>query len=147
MYEESRFDPQAIGPGGSAGLFQFMPATWQDLGVDDPHDPEEAVAAASWYVRWLTEQFSDLAPADRLAMAIASYNAGAAHVFDAQRLAASMGFDPARWLGSVETAMLLLDDPGGRELLPGGVCRCRRTVGYTRRVLRKYQEYTERYPP
>jgi membrane-bound lytic murein transglycosylase F len=147
MYEESRFDPQAIGPGGSAGLFQFMPATWQDLGVDDPHDPEEAVAAASWYVRWLTEQFSDLAPADRLAMAIASYNAGAAHVFDAQRLAASMGFDPARWLGSVETAMLLLDDPEVASSYPGGVCRCRRTVGYTRRVLRKYQEYTERYPP
>lgn len=147
MYEESRFDPQAIGPGGSAGLFQFMPATWQGLGVEDPHDPEEAVAAASWYVRWLMEQFSDLALPDRLAMAIASYNAGAAHVFDAQRLAAGMGFDPERWLGSVETALLLLDDPEVASSYPGGVCSCRRAVGYTRRVLRRYQEYTEQYPP
>jgi membrane-bound lytic murein transglycosylase F len=147
MYEESRFDPQAVGPGGSAGLFQFMPATWQDLGGEDPHDPEEAVAAASWYVRWLMEQFSDLALPDRLAMAIASYNAGAAHVFDAQSLAAGMGFDPERWLGSVETALLLLDDPEVASLYPGGVCSCRRAVGYTRRVLRRYQEYTEQYPP
>jgi len=123
MYEESRFDPQAIGPGGSAGLFQFMPATWQDLGVEDPHDPEEAAAAASWYVKWLMEQFSDLAQPDRLAMAIASYNAGAGHIFDAQRLAASMGFDPERWLGSVETA-LCCRRSGGRELVPGGVCSC-----------------------
>ena len=29
MYEESRFDPWAVGPGGSAGLFQFMPFTWR----------------------------------------------------------------------------------------------------------------------
>lgn len=147
MYEESRFDPQAIGPGGSAGLFQFMPATWQDLGVGDPHDPEEAAAAASWYVSWLMEQFSDLAEPDRLAMAIASYNAGAGHVFDAQRLAASMGFDPERWLGSVETALLLLDDPELAGDFPSGVCSCRRAVGYTRRVLRRYYGYTEQYPP
>ena len=42
MYEESRFDPGAVGPGGSAGLFQFMPFTWRDLGVEDPHHPREA---------------------------------------------------------------------------------------------------------
>jgi membrane-bound lytic murein transglycosylase F len=147
MYEESRFDPQAIGPGGSAGLFQFMPATWQHLGVADPHDPEEAAAAASWYLQWLMGQFFDLPEPDRLAMAIASYNAGAGHIFDAQRLAASMGFDPERWLGSVETALLLLDDPELASSFPSGVCSCRRAVGYTRRVLRRYQEYTEQYPP
>ena len=147
MYEESRFDPLAIGPGGSAGLFQFMPATWEDLGVEDPHDPEEAAAAASWYVAWLMEQFSDLALPDRTAMAIASYNAGAGHVFDAQRLAAAMGFDPGRWLGGVETAMLLLDDPELASSFPSGVCRCRQAVGYTRRVLRRYQIYSKRYPP
>jgi membrane-bound lytic murein transglycosylase F len=147
MYEESRFDPQAIGPGGSAGLFQFMPATWQHLGVEDPHDPEEAVAAASWYVKWLLEQFSDLAQPDRLAMAIASYNVGAGHIFDAQRLAASMGFNPERWLGSVETALLLLDDPELAGDFPSGVCGCRRAVGYTRRVLRRYHDYTGQYPP
>lgn len=147
MYEESRFDPQAIGPGGSAGLFQFMPATWQDLGVEDPHDPEEAAAAASWYLKWLMEQFSDLAQPDRLAMSIASYNAGAGHIFDAQRLAASMGFDPERWRGSVETAMLLLDDPEVASSFPSGVCGCRRAVGYTRRVLRRYHDYTQQYPP
>jgi membrane-bound lytic murein transglycosylase F len=146
MFEESRFDPQAIGPGGAAGLFQFMPATWQHLGVEDPHDPEEAAAAASWYLKWLMEQFADLDQPDRLAMAIASYNAGAGHVFDAQRLAASMGFDPERWLGSVETALLLLDDPELASAFPSGVCQCRRAVGYTRRVLRRYQEYIEQYP-
>jgi len=147
MYEESRFDPEAIGPGGSAGLFQFMPATWEHLGVADPHDPEEAVAAAAWYVTWLMEQFSDLELPDRTAMAIASYNAGAGHVFDAQRLAGAMSLDPDRWLGGVETAMLLLDDPELASSFPSGVCRCRQAVGYTRRVLRRFQLYSEQYSP
>ncbi|MBW2528371.1 MAG: transglycosylase SLT domain-containing protein [Deltaproteobacteria bacterium] len=147
MYEESRFDPEAVGPGGSAGLFQFMPLTWQDLGFEDPYHPGEAVAAAGWYLDWLMGQFADMALPDQVAMAIASYNVGPRHVFDARRLARNMGFDQDRWEGSVETAMLLLDDPEVARDFPAGVCRCRRAVGYTRRILRRYRAYTEQFPP
>jgi membrane-bound lytic murein transglycosylase F len=147
MYEESRFDPDAVGPGGSAGLFQFMPFTWRELGVDDPHHPAEAVEAGARYLRQLMDDFGDLALPDRVAMAIASYNVGPQHVFDARKLAKEMGFDPDRWAGSVETAMLLLDDPEVARRFPAGVCRCRRAVGYTRRILRRYRAYTEQFPP
>lgn len=147
MYEESRFDPDAVGPGGSAGLFQFMPFTWRELGVDDPHHPTEAVEAGARYLRQLMDDFGDLALPDRVAMAIASYNVGPQHVFDARKLAKEMGFDPDRWAGSVETAMLLLDDPEVARRFSAGVCRCRRAVGYTRRILRRYRAYTEQFPP
>jgi membrane-bound lytic murein transglycosylase F len=92
-------------------------------------------------------RFADLELPDRVAMAIASYNVGPQHVFDARRLALAMGFDPDRWAGSVETALLLLDDPEVARDYPGGVCRCRRAVGYTRRILRRYRAYTEQFPP
>ncbi len=147
MYEESRFDPEAVGPGGSAGLFQFMPFTWAELGVDDPHHPGEAAEAGARYLRRLMDEFLDLPLPDRVAMAVASYNVGPRHVFDARRLAAEMDFDPDRWAGSVETAMLLLDDPEVARQFPAGVCRCRRAVGYTRRILRRYAAYTEQFPP
>jgi len=147
MYEESRFDPQAVGPGGSAGLFQLMPFTWRELGVEDPHHPAEAAAAATAYLRRLMEYFDEVPLADRVAMAIASYNVGPRHVFDARRLAAEMGLDPDRWRGNVETAMVLLDDPEVARAFPAGVCRCRRAVGYTRRILRRYQAYAEVFPP
>jgi membrane-bound lytic murein transglycosylase F len=147
MYEESRFDPDAVGPGGSAGLFQFMPFTWRELGVEDPHHPTEAVEAAVWYLSWLMEKFSDLDLPDRVAMAIASYNVGPRHVFDARRLAEEMGFDPDLWAGNVETAMVILDDPEVARRFPAGVCRCRRAVGYTRRILGRYWAYTEQFPP
>ena len=147
MYEESRFDPDAVGPGGSAGLFQFMPFTWRELGVEDPHHPSEAAEAGARYLRRLMDGFEDLPLPDRVAMAIASYNVGPRHVFDARRLAGQMDFDPDRWTGSVETAMLLLDDPEVARAFPAGVCRCRRAVGYTRRILRRYRAYTEQFPP
>lgn len=147
MYEESRFDPQAVGPGGSAGLFQLMPFTWRELGVEDPHHPAEAAAAATAYLRRLMEYFDETPLADRVAMAIASYNVGPRHVFDARRLAGEMGLDPDRWQGNVETAMVLLDDAEVARAFPAGVCRCRRAVGYTRRILRRYQAYAEVFPP
>jgi membrane-bound lytic murein transglycosylase F len=147
MYEESRFDPDAVGPGGSSGLFQFMPFTWKELGVEDPHHPQEAAEAGARYLRQLMDEFEDLPLQDRVAMAIASYNVGPRHLYDARTLAREMGFDPDRWRGSVETAMLLLDDPTVSRRFPAGVCRCRRAVGYTRRILRRYAAYTEQFPP
>jgi len=147
MYEESKFDPDAVGPGGSAGLFQFMPFVWSELGVDDPHHPAEAAEAGAWYLTWLMGRFSDLELPDRVALAIASYNVGPRHVFDARRLARQMGLDANRWAGNVETAMLILDDPDVARGFPAGVCRCRRAVAYTRRILRRYRAYTEQFPP
>ncbi len=147
MYEESRFDPTAVGPGGSAGLFQFMPGTWRELGMRDPHDPGQAVEGAARYLRQLMDEFGGLQLPDRVAMAIASYNVGSGHVHDARRLARSMGLDADRWGGSVETAMLILDDPEVSRDFSTGVCRCRRGVGYTRRILQRYLAYTEQFPP
>ena len=147
MYEESRFDPGAVGPGGSSGLFQFMPSTWKELGVEDPHHPQEAAEAAGRYLRQLMDAFHDLPLRDQVAMAIASYNVGPGHIFDARKLASEMGLDPDRWAGSVETAMLILDDAGVARRFSSGVCNCRRAVGYTRRILRRYGAYTEQFPP
>jgi membrane-bound lytic murein transglycosylase F len=147
MYEESRFDPDAVGPGGSSGLFQFMPFTWRELGVEDPHHPGEAIEAGARYLRSLMDKFADLDLPDRVAMAIASYNVGPRHVFDARRLAREMGLNPDRWLGNVETAMYLLDDPEVARRFPAGACRCRRGAAYTRRILRRYAAYAEQFPP
>ncbi len=147
MYEESRFDPGAVGPGGSAGLFQLMPFTWKELGVEDPHHPQEAAEAAGRYLRQLMDEFHDLPLRDQVAMAVASYNVGPGHIFDARKLAVEMGLDPNRWAGSVETAMLILDDPEVARGYSSGVCNCRRAVGYTRRILRRYGAYTEQFPP
>ena len=147
MYEESRFNPEATGPGGSAGLFQLMPFTWRELGVEDPHAPGQAIEAGTAYLSQLMDQFADAPVADRVAMAIAAFNVGPRHVSDARSLAREMGLDPDRWSGNVETALVLLDDPEVARRFPAGICRCRRAAAYARRILRRYRAYTEQFPP
>lgn len=146
MYEESGFDPQARGPAGASGLFQLMPGTWADLGVSDPHDPEQAVEAGTRYLRQLIDLFPDLPMQDSVAMAVASYNAGPAHVLAARRFARANKLDPDRWLGGVEHAMLMLEETGRTEN-GARACPCRRAVHFSRRIIRRYQAYAEQYPP
>ena len=95
----------------------------------------------------MMDKFDGLQLPDQVAMAIASYNVGPRHVFDARKLAREMGFDSDRWRGAVETAMVLLDDPELARQYPAGVCRCRRAANYVRRILRRYAAYVEQFPP
>ena len=44
---ESGFDPSATSHAGAKGLMQFMPATARGLGVTDPYDPEQSMAAGT----------------------------------------------------------------------------------------------------
>jgi membrane-bound lytic murein transglycosylase F len=146
-YQESRFDARATSWAGAMGLLQIMPATARDLGVADPYDPDANVAGAVRYLRWLQAEYWDDAiadPQERLKFTLASYNAGAGHVMDAQRLARKHGDDPARW---ADVAFWLLrlseaewyNDPVVRH----GYCRGLEPVEYVARILDRFAHYRQ----
>ncbi len=78
-YLESRFDPRAVsykdGRPCAFGLMQFEPATAQQYGLTNPHNPREAVDAAARHVRDLLKRFHG-----RGDLVLAAYNAGAGTV-------------------------------------------------------------------
>ena len=43
IWKESRFNPEAVSPKGAQGIAQFMPATAEDRGLDDPFEPRAAI--------------------------------------------------------------------------------------------------------
>lgn len=88
-YCESRFDPTAVSPAGAGGMFQFVPGTADDLGIDR-FDPRAAVFAAARYQRWLGDGWTPPGFAGRTARDIrglrnGSWNWGRRRMYDDQR--------------------------------------------------------------
>lgn len=85
MVAESRGDPHIVSPAGAIGLFQLMPATAKELGVD-PNDIEGNVKGGTLYQALQIRQVQrflgsyQAGEEDVYRMALAAYNAGAGYV-------------------------------------------------------------------
>jgi soluble lytic murein transglycosylase-like protein len=81
IWQESRFQPNAVGPmtrnGQRAqGIAQFMPGTASDRGLFDPFDPVSALPKAAEFLEELHRTFGNLG------LAAAAYNAGPRRIRD-----------------------------------------------------------------
>lgn len=72
---ESRIDPFAMSHKGALGVMQIMPATAKDLGLENPFDASENIAAGARYLRQMMDEFNG-----DLDLALAAYNAGPGNV-------------------------------------------------------------------
>lgn len=70
IWQESSFNPQAISRVGAQGIAQFMPGTAAERRLDDPFDPERAIAASASLLQDLRVRFGNLG------LAAAAYNGG-----------------------------------------------------------------------
>ena len=149
-YQESRFRPRATSWAGAMGLLQIMPGTARDLGISDPYDPDENVDGAVRYLQWLegnywADEIAD--PQERLKFILASYNAGAGHVMDAQRLAEKYGDDPKVW-EDVAFWLLRLSEAEWYQdpIVRHGYCRGLEPVEYVSRILERFEHYRQFVP-
>jgi membrane-bound lytic murein transglycosylase F len=141
-YTESRFNPSAKSKVGAQGLLQVMPATGRELGFDDVQDLEANVEAGTIYMKRLIRVLTDkIPPQERVNFALAGYNAGLGHVYDAQKLAREMGLNPYKWFGNVEKAIVLLQKPENAAKARYGYCRGGQPVAYVARVRQMEANY------
>jgi soluble lytic murein transglycosylase-like protein len=91
IWQESRFQPDAVGPmtrnGQRAqGVAQFMPGTASERSLLDPFDPVQALPKSAEFLAELKQQFGNLG------LAAAAYNAGPRRV---QEWIAGTGYMPS----------------------------------------------------
>ena len=144
MYQESKFNPDAVSWVGARGLMQVMPKTGLQLGFENLEDPEQGIHAGTKYMHQLIKRFDlEIPIRARIHFALASYNVGYGHLLDARRLAREKGWDANRWFGHVDQAMRLLSQPAYYERARYGYCRGGQPVHYVEKIQSLYDAYVE----
>jgi membrane-bound lytic murein transglycosylase F len=142
IFEESRFDHRRVSSAGASGLMQLMPFTAQLVGLKNLQDPHANIEAGVKYLSFLSRQFQDGRPRDRLALILASYVMGLGHVEDGQRVARLRGYDPDCWGESMEHILPLLEDPKYHSKTLFGYGQGREAVRYANAILERYDIYS-----
>lgn len=133
-YQESHWQEDARSYTGVRGLMQLTEDTAEHLGVEDRTDPLQSISGGAKYLRYLLDKTpSHLNAQDRLALALAAYNIGSAHLRDAQKLAEKHGRNPYSWR-HLRTVLPLLADPTYAAELQYGSARGNETVEFVERV-------------
>ena len=147
-FQESRFNPNAVSFGGAYSMMQFMPETGPKYGVFPDSPPETQINGGAKKLRADYNLWKSIPDElQRMKFALASYNCGQGHVFDAQRLATKFGKDPTIWDDNVEEMILRLSkkefygDPEVRH----GAMRGTITHKYVREIYARYVEYSKSY--
>jgi len=145
-FQESRFKPDAHSWAGASGLLQLMPATAREYGVKNSLDPADNVQGAVRFLKWLDGFWRERITNDneRLKFVLASYNTGAGHVQDAQRLTEKYGGNPqswedvSYWLLQKSTQQYSTD-----PVVKFGFCRGLEPVNYVTLILERYDRYKQ----
>ncbi|MDN3552120.1 membrane-bound lytic murein transglycosylase MltF [Halomonas almeriensis] len=141
-YQESHWDPEATSPTGVRGLMMLTLPTARDLGVEDRLDPEQSIEGGARYLRSLEQRLPEsITGEDRLYMALAAYNVGLGHLYDARDITAQRGGNPDVWV-HVRRSLPLLQEKQWYEQTRHGYARGGEPVVYVRNIRRYYEVLT-----
>jgi membrane-bound lytic murein transglycosylase F len=144
IYQESHFNNNAIGWGGSFGLMQMMPQTGARFGVDTTSTPEQNIIAGVKYIKKLNRiwEKSIADTLERIPFILASYNTGPGHVIDAKNLAEKYNKNPLIW-EEVSYYLLHKSEPKyyKDDVVKHGYCKGYIAYDYVNEILERYHHY------
>ncbi|SDL30779.1 membrane-bound lytic murein transglycosylase F [Modicisalibacter muralis] len=138
-YQESHWESRATSPTGVRGLMMLTLPTAEEVGVENRLDPEQSIRGGARYLRSVKERLpEEIVEPDRTYMAMAAYNVGLGHLFDAQRIVEMRDGDPYSW-SDVREALPLLQKREWYSKVRHGYARGGEPVIYVRNIRRYYE--------
>lgn len=133
-YQESHWRPRAKSPTGVRGLMMLTLRTADELGVDNRLEPKQSVFGGARYLADLRDRLpEEIDEPDRTWIALAAYNVGMGHIYDARRLAEGLGKDPNTWT-DLKEVLPLLSRKRYYKTLKYGYARGNEPVRYVSRI-------------
>jgi len=99
IFQESKFNPEAQGRGGSYGLMQMMPATARHYGIELNSSAEKQIAYGCKHIHRLVKKYEEnyAKKDDLLKIVLMAYNTGGGNVDAVRRLTQEKGLNPDNW--------------------------------------------------
>ncbi|MEA3241047.1 MAG: membrane-bound lytic murein transglycosylase MltF [Pseudomonadota bacterium] len=133
-YQESHWETNAVSPTGVKGIMMLTLPTAKALGITNRLDPKQSIKGGAHYLRQLLDRVPESIPEkQRLAFAMAAYNVGMGHIYDARKLARKLGKDPDSWK-NIKSVLPLLSRKKYYKTLPHGYARGYEPVRYVDRI-------------
>lgn len=142
--KESNFNPSVESIAGAKGLMQLLPSTGAHFGADSLSDPAQNIRAGVAFIEAVMERWEadSLDTLNQIKFVLASYNAGVAHIKDAQALAVAYGANGNDW-EEVSPYLLKLSIPKyyNHEVVKYGYCKGIQAYQYVDRVMEYWGHY------
>ncbi len=119
-YQESHWNPRAKSFTGVRGLMMLTQKTAKLLGVRHRLDPKESIYGGAKHLKELLKRIpASVEGENRLKYALAAYNIGLGHIFDAMKLASKLQLNPNSWADLKHVLPLLSQKKFYRHLKHG----------------------------
>ncbi|MGD8783866.1 MAG: membrane-bound lytic murein transglycosylase MltF [Thioalkalispiraceae bacterium] len=143
-YQESHWRSRAKSPTGVRGIMMLTLTTAKEVGIKSRLNPEQSIWGGAKYFNNLHKRIPDsVTEPDRTWFALAAYNVGMGHLYDARELARRLDKDPDQWHDLSEVLPLLSRKKYYKDL-KHGYARGSEPVRYVQRI-RDYHDILHQF--
>jgi membrane-bound lytic murein transglycosylase F len=133
-YQESHWNPNAVSPTGVRGIMMLTLRTAAQIGVQNRLDPYQSIMGGALYLSKLLRQLpASIDGEDRIKFALAAYNVGMSHIYDARQIARNLNKNPDQWR-DMKTVLPLLSQRKYYSKTRHGYARGYEPVIYVERI-------------
>jgi len=143
-YQESHWNPNATSYTGVRGMMMLTNNTAKLVGIKNRLNPVQSIIGGTRHIKEMIKTVpQEVQNEDRLRFALAAYNVGMGHIYDAQKLATKLNYNPNIWR-DLKKVLPLLSEKKYYKSLKYGYARGSEPVKYVEAIY-DYRDILENY--